>query len=228
MTRLKMAAFLLAGVAFLQAPAAFAQAADPPKTRFEVAFGALWIGHEPLGTGSANETTSTAGSAPLFSTSADLASVAGIDGRIGVRLTRSLVAEVEASYLKPQLRIAISGDFEGAAALTATETVEQVMVGGGVLWYLPNRRWSPRFAPFAMAGGGYLRQLHDQETLIETGRFYQLGGGATYLLISSPHFHTKGIGARIDVRALVRSKGVAFDGGSKTSPAAGVSAFVRF
>jgi hypothetical protein len=227
-TRLKLAAFLLAGVAFLQAPAAFAQAADPPRTRFEAAFGALWIGRQPLGASSANETKSTGDSTPLFSTSSDLAGAAGIDGRVGVRVTRSLVAEVEASYAKPQLRIAISGDAEGAAATTATETVQQFTVGAGVLWYLPNRGWTPRLAPFAMAGGGYLRQLHDQATLIETGRFYQFGGGATYLLFSSPHFHTKGIGARADVRALIRSKGIAFDGGGHPSPAFGASAFVRF
>ena len=146
--------FLLAGAAMSQAPTAFAQAADPPQARFEMAFGALWIGHQPLGASSANETTSTGGSAPLFSTSSDLASAAGIDGRVSVRVTRSLAAEVEASYLKPQLRIAISGDSESAAAITATETVEQVTVGAGVLWYLPHRGRAPRFAPFAMAGGG--------------------------------------------------------------------------
>jgi len=219
---------LLAGVAMLQASAAFAQSADPPRPRFELGIGALWIGRQPLGTKAATETTGAGGSTALFNTSSDLASAAGIDGRIGVRVTRSVVAEAEASYLKPQLRITISGDVEGAAAVTATETVQQVTIGGGVLWYLTNRAWTRRFAPFVMAGGGYLRQLHDQATLVETGRFYQFGGGATYLLASSRHFHTKGIGARVDVRALIRSKGVAFDGGAKTSPAVGVSAFVRF
>jgi hypothetical protein len=227
-TRLETASFLLAGVAMLWAPAVFAQSADPPMPRFEVAIGSLWIGRQPLGTKSATETTGAGGSTPLFSTSSDLAGAAGIDGRIGIRVTQSIVAEAEASYLEPQLRIAISGDFEGAAAVTATETVQQVTIGGGVLWYLPNRAWTRRFAPFAMAGGGYLRQLHDQATLVETGRFYQFGGGLTYLLVSSRHFHTKGIGARVDVRALIRSKGVAFDGGAKTSPAVGVSAFARF
>ena len=228
MTRPKMAACLLAGVAFLQAPAAFAQPADPPQTRFEAAFGALWIGHQPLGVSSANETTSTGGTTPLFSTSSDLASTAGIDGRVGVRVTRSLVAEVEASYAKPQLRIAVSGDAEGAAAVTATETIQQFTVGAGVLWYLPHGGWIPRLAPFARAGGGHLRQLHDQATLIETGRFYEFGGGATYLLVSRPHVHLKGIGARVDLRAIRRSKGVVFDGGGATSPAFGASAFVRF
>ena len=143
-----------------------------------------------------------------------------------MRVTRSFVAEAEASYLKPQLRIAISGDAEGAAAVTATETIQQFTIGGGVLWYLPNRGWTPRVAPFAMAGGGYLRQLHDQATLVETGRFYQFGGGVETLLVSGRHFHTRG-SARAPTSAR-SCEGVAFDGGSKTSPAAGVSAFVRF
>jgi len=190
--------------------------------------GALWVGGQPLGTKAATETTGPGGSAPLFSTSSDLAGAAGIDGRVGVRLTRALVAEAEASYLTPQLRVAISGDFEGAAAVTATETVQQFTIGGGVLWYLPNGGRTRRFAPFAMAGGGYLRQLHDQGTLVDTGRYYQVGGGATYLLASGRHFHTNGIGARADVRAFIRSQGAAFDGGGHTSPAVGLTAFVRF
>jgi hypothetical protein len=212
----------------LQAPAAFAQQAEPDNPRWEVGIGSLWIGRQPLGTKSATETTSAGGTLSLFDSSSELGSGAGVSGHVGVRLTHSLVAEAEASYVKPPLRIAISGDFESAPALTATETVRQVTIGGDVLWYLPHRTWMLRVAPFAMAGGGYLRQIHESATVIETGRFYQFGGGATLLLVTGRHFHARGIGARVDARALIRSKGVAFDGGSRTSPAAGVSAFVRF
>lgn len=200
----------------------------PPASRFELGIGALWIGGEPLGTKTATETTGAGGTLALFSSSSELAGAAGVEGRVGVRLARSLVAEVEASYLKPQLRIAISADAEGAAAVTATETIQQFTIGGNLLWYLPGHRWSPRFAPFATAGGGFVRQLHEQATLLETGRFYQFGGGVSALVVSRGRFHAKGVGLRADVRALIRSKGVAFDDGSKTSPAAGVSAFVRF
>jgi hypothetical protein len=48
------------------------------------------------------------------------------------------------------------------------------------------------------------------------------------LLRSSRRLHSKGIGVRADVRALVRSKGVAFDGESAVSPAAGAAFFIRF
>lgn len=224
MTRGCSAALL--AIVLLQAPRALAQS-DPPRSHVEVGAGLLWAGSQPLGTKAATESTGAGGTSPLFSTSTQLSGVAGLAGRIGVRLTKSLVVEGDASYLKPQLRVAVSADAEGAAPVTATETMQQFTVGAKALWYLPGRRWT-RIEPFVMAGGGYLRQLHEAATLAQTGRFYQVGGGVSALLVTQRHFHTKGAGVRFDASALVRSQAVAFDGGSKTSPAAGVSAFVRF
>lgn len=215
-----------AALVLVPAPAR-AQSADPPASRVEIGAGVIWIGRQPLGDVAATETTGTGGKQTLFTASSELAAGGGISGRAGVRLGRSLAVEVEGSYVKPQLRIALSGDSEGAAPITAVETVEQYTIGVAVLEYLPVRRL-PRVTPFATAGGGYLRQLHEAATLVDTGRYYQFGGGASFLLVSGRHFHTKGFGARVDARAVVRSKGVAFDGGSKTSPAAGASLFVRF
>ena len=226
MSGIRIAAFLLAGAVTLHAPAALAQSADPPFPRFEAGLGGLWMRRQPLAENTVTETTGAGGARPLFQSSSELSGASGFAGRLGVRVTGSLVAEGEASYGKPQLRIALSGDAEGAAAVTATETVQQFTIGGGLLWYVPVR--TERLAPFAMAGGGYLRQLHEGATLIETGRFYQFGGGVSVLLLPGKRFHTEGVGARVDARAVIRSRGVAFDGGSTTSPAVGVSAFVWF
>jgi hypothetical protein len=214
--------------AVLQATPAFAQSSAVAAYHVEIGAGVIWMGREPIGMRTATETTGAGGTASLFNTSSELGGAAGFDGRIGVPLSRSLVAEAEASYLKPQLRIATSGDTEGAAAVTASETIQQFTVGGNLRWMLPGRRWSARLAPFVLGGGGYMRQLHDQATLLETGHFYQFGAGVETLLMARRRFPGRGVGARADVRAVVRGKGIAFDGGSKTSPAAGVSAFVRF
>jgi hypothetical protein len=223
--RLGSVAFLLVGTALHALPAS-AQAASPPESRFEIGIGGLWMGTESFGTKPATETTGSGAATPLFNSSSELAGAFGVEGRIGVRVLRSLVAEADASYLNPQLRIATSGDTEGAAAVTATETVQQFTVGGSALWYLPGGH--SQIAPFLMAGAGYLRQLHEQGTLVGAGRYYQVGGGVNLMLVSSRRSHTKGIGARVDARAIIRSQGIAFDGGSTTSPAVGVSAFVRF
>jgi hypothetical protein len=68
----------------------------------EVSIGTLWIGPLALGQNDANETTPTGGALKLFSTSTELASVAGLDARVAVRLLRSLDAEVEAAYGRPR------------------------------------------------------------------------------------------------------------------------------
>ena len=227
MTRIRTVALLLAAISTLRAIPAIAQP-GPSRSRVEIGAGLLWTGSIPLGARAATETTASGGTSALFSTTSELAGVAGLEGRIGVRVTESIVLEGQVSYLKPELRVAVSADAEGASAVTAVEVMQQFTIGGRALWYVPGRRRSSRFAPFAMVGGGYLRQLHEQATLVQTGRFYQFGGGVSALLVSRPHFHTKGAGVRFEVSALVRSGGVSFDGGSQTSPAAGASAFVRF
>jgi hypothetical protein len=196
--------------------------------RLEVSVGALWVGHQALGSNDANETTPGGGSLKIFTTSSDLASVAGLEGRIAVRLMRSLEAEVEASYGTPGLKITISGDIENAPPATAIETVRQFTVGAGVVWYVPFRRGTERLVPFVTAGGGHLRQIHEERTFLETGQYYQVGGGVKYLLFSRPRGFMNAIGARVDVRAVVRRMGVAFDNSAHTSPAFGAAAFVRF
>jgi hypothetical protein len=211
-----------------RATVAYAQPASGDPGRFEVSVGSLWIGHEPLGSNSANETTSSGGTRALFTTSTDLASAGGVEGRVSVRVWRAIDIEVEASYGKPQLKTSISGDVEGAAALTATETLRQITVGAGVVWNVPRRLWGGRLVPFATAGGGYLRQLHENDVLIDTGRYFQIGAGVKVPLLSSSRRFVKGVGARVDARAIVRSKGVDFDGARHASPAIGVAVFVGF
>ena len=202
----------------LQVSPAFAQSSDPPSFRLEAGVGVIWMGREPIGARTATETTGAGGTSPLFTTSSELAGAAGFAGRLGVRLTRSLVAEAEASYLKPQLRIALSADSEGAAAVTASETIQQFTIGGNVRWMLPGRWWSPRLAPFALGGGGYLRQLHDQATLVETGRFYQVGAASKRAARWRGGDFTRGAGVRVDVRALIRSKGSRSTAGRRRRP----------
>jgi hypothetical protein len=70
--------------------------------------------------------------------------------------------------------------------------------------------------------------MHEGRILLETGRYYQVGGGVKFLLFARPRGLFNAAGARVDVRAVVRTEGVAFDERGHASPAVGVSAFVRF
>jgi hypothetical protein len=226
MTRRMRAALLVMALCALADRAALAQTPASDAGRLELSVGGAWLGAESLGSATAAETTGTLSMLPLFSTTSTLAGAPVVEARIGWRAWRALTAEAQASYGTPELRIAVSGDAEGAAPLTAVERIQQFTIGGAIVWYPPIR--APRVAPFITAGGGYLRQLHENATLAQTGRYYQFGGGMTVPFASRPGARLSAVGLRIDVRAMVFVDGVAFDGAGHVAPAAGASLFLRF
>jgi hypothetical protein len=204
--------------------------AQSPEGRVEVAVGASWVGSSSLGSRDANETTSTLAQLPLFSTSTRLAGAPSVEGRVGWRLSRTLMVEGDASYGRPELQVTITNDAEAgltSGSVTAAERLEQFTAGGSLVWYPPVGQ-SSRLAPFLTAGVGYLRQLHETATLVQTGRYYQFGGGIAVPLTSRPTSRLKTIGVRIDARGLVRVDGVAFDSSARVVPSAGASLFIRF
>ncbi len=228
MSRARAAAFAVVAVFAVSSREARAQSSQTPiPGRVEASVGVLWAGHQTLGAAEANETTGAGSSMRLFSASSDLAAMSGVDGRVGVRVLRSLEFAVEASYAKPKLNVALSNDIENAPPVVATETMQQLMLGGNVLWYLPAGSTS-RLAPFATGGGGYLRQVHEDGTLVDTGRYYQFGGGVKFLLFSHPAGRLAALGVSVEARAVLRAKGVAFDEKLHASPSLGAALFVRF
>ena len=230
MTRL---ARVLAVALGLAACAPLAVSAQPPTGpepgRVELGIGRMWIGPETVGSGDATETTSSGGALSLFSTSTKLAAGSGFEGRAGIALTHAFELEASGTYAVSHLRTRISGDFENAVPVTATETVQQFTVGGGMLWYVRHRQARPAtVAPFLMAGGGYLRELHEGSVLIETGRFYEVGGGVKFLFGWQEGTRLKGVGLRIDAKAMTRTGGIAFDSRFRVSPKLGAALYVRF
>ena len=199
-----------------------AQSAGPG--RFEFAAGPRWTGGLSLAAGDASETTSSGSAFRLFTTSTTLASATSFDARFGVRIAPRLQAQVSGDYGTPTLRINAGNDVEGAASITATERIQQFVVRGGVSWLLPRpRRFG--FAPFLTAEAGYLRELHDAQTLVQTGRVIEIGGGATYPFKSNG---SKEVGARIDARAVLRSKGAVLDDDVHVTPALSAGVYLRF
>jgi outer membrane protein with beta-barrel domain len=222
MTAKRTAAFSMLLVFALAVAPAWAQP-TAASGRLELAAGGLWVGRTTLTGGDAHETTATGGTFRLFSTSSSLASMAGFEARVGYSVTRRLQVEAAASLVRPELRVTVGDDAESAAAVTATERIQQFTFGGDVLWYVAA---GGRIAPFVEAGGSYMRLLHDGKSLAETGRAYEAGLGFKYALHASAG-GVKAIGLRVDARAVARSKAVIFDK-LRVSPAAGVSIYLRF
>jgi hypothetical protein len=224
---------VVAAAMVLPASPALAQAgatsSTDPAGRLELAIGAVWSGRVPLGARDANETTGSGGTFRLFSSSTELGSVSGLEGHIGLRVMSRLEAEASGSYGKPDMRTRVDSDFETSnAPLTITDKVQQFTIGGAALWYPRVPRLSGRARAFVRAGAGYLRQLENDGALIVTGRTYDVGGGLKLALTSRQAGWLKGIGARLDARAIVQQKGVIFDNRTHVSPALGASVYVRF
>jgi hypothetical protein len=193
---------------------------------WEAAFGIAWIGTSPSGTIDATLTGPTGDRVRLFSTSTELASTPALDARFGRRITRVIQGEVSASYARPELQTKLSADAEGGPDAVASESLRQIAILGGVV------AWLPRFAsvrPFVAGGGGYLRELHEGDTLAQGGGAYYAGGGIAIALgESSRPRKVKAVGVRVDGRALFRSGPLAIDGQTHAAPALTASLFARF
>ena len=221
-------AALLACAAIACGGATAAAQGNTPTGRVEVGGGVAWIGQASLGSSDATESTASGPPSTIFRTSSNLSSAGGWGVHVNVRVTSRLEVTGGAGFTRPTIRTEISNDIETSAAVTATERVDQYTFSAGALWYLPFRRPGSRVYPFLSGSAGYLRQLHDMNTLAATGQVYQVGGGAKIFFASRRRSWLKGYGLRGDAGVTARTKGVAFDGGTLYSPSFAASLFVRF
>jgi hypothetical protein len=200
--------------------------AQTPPGRVDASIGVRWTGTMTFPSESADETTLGNGQLVLFNSATALEGSAGIEARIGARLTSTLRAEGTFARLRPTLRTRITSDAEGIPDTTAIERITEYTVAAGVTAQLA--RWRiGRLAPFAAAGGGYLRQLHEGSRLVETGRTYYVGVGGRYPLMIRARGRLTSAGIRADARAAFSTGGVALDGGgTRATPSLSIGLFV--
>ena len=201
--------------------------------RFEYGGGVVWLGSGSLGSNDALETTPTGSTSRLFGTTTTIASAPGVEVHVGFALSPRFEAEAFASFAKPPLRTVVSNDVESPTGVTAVETVNQYLFGGGIVWYTPARSSqnvprAPQLRPFLSAGAAYTRQLHESNTLAETGQMFYGGAGVKYFFRSRTTKGFKGFGLRGDARIAAYRKGVAFEDRIRYSPVLAASVFARF
>ena len=222
----------LAGVAALwlhAAPGWAQQPTDPEAGRSEISAGLGWIGSSAIGSRDATLTGAAGDRFRLFSTQSDLGRRFEVHLRLGTQVARATEFEAALAFARPTVTTNISADAENAAATSAAEAVIDASIAAGVRVSPGAWRVGPRVHLFVVGGGGFLRELHEERTLSQTGRIVYAGGGASVPLqtpgvsVRSDH-----VGIRIDLRAMVRSGGVAFDGQSHVSPVVTGSIFAKF
>jgi hypothetical protein len=227
------AVVLTAATPGLAQPAARAPLPSWRPWRPVISAGGGWIGADAVGAVTAETRTATIGTSspppfPLFRTDSTLRSAARFEAAIGVPVSTSLMVEVLGSVARPTLSTAISGDVEGARSATATEWVDEYTVGARLIWDLGRWEWGGRARPFVAAGGAYLRQLHEDRVLVETGQVWSAGGGVRVWLRRGGPRLGPSIGAAGEIGWSWRSGGIAFVDGARSMPTAGLRAVVGF
>jgi hypothetical protein len=201
--------------------------AQPLAGNVELAVGVRWTGPTELGSADASETASNGSRFRLFGTRTSLELATGVEGSFRMQLGSSFDVGVSSSFSQAKLRSEIASDVEGVPDVEALENINELAIEGTMLARL---NWRPFGAarPFISGGAGYLRHLHEDRTLIESGYIFHLGAGIDYVLRTGGTGIVKTTGIRLDGRAVIRARGVAFDDRSRVAPAVTAAMFLRF
>jgi hypothetical protein len=223
----------LAAIVVLAASAGsvWAQAAvDRPVRRIEADAGAGILGGGGLGSADANlrRNDPVRETFRLFATSSDVGRAPLWLVRLAFPFNRRFAIEGALTKATPGVRVSATSDFEGAPSITTTETIDQYFIDGSVLVMLDELQIGTRAVPFAAAGAGYLRQLHEGQRLVEQGQVYHAGGGMKYWLLTRKAGAVRSAGLRADARAYFLRGGISFDNRPRSHVAISGSVFVGF
>jgi hypothetical protein len=207
--------------------ASSAQAQGSNASGVEAAFAAGWLGGLSFGTSDASLRTRTGDDSPLFSTESTMGAAPVFEARATYPLTSRYAIEGRFGFAMPEVRTSISGDVEGAPSLDVAEQIDQYTFDGALLVMFGDTR-PDSVRPFISLGAGYLRQLHEGQTLVENGVVYHVGGGVRAPFMARQQGLVKTAGARVDGRLNMRNGGIALgeESGTNVSFVAGV--FVGF
>ena len=187
-----------------------------------------WCGGYDIGNSTAELRTNSPGSFTppftLFNVDSRISPSPGGEVRVGVALSRELALEGGVLFAKRRLAFRITGDAETTGPQLDGETLQHYVFDAGLLWQLPVLR-GRSVRTFAGAGAGYLRQLHQDRTLVETGEVYYVLGGARYWLRGLPN-SSRSLGLRGDVRVNLRRNGIDFDDRTRIYPTVSVLMFL--
>jgi hypothetical protein len=197
-----LSALVVASAGVINVPSVAAQAVSEPTGRLQVGVGVGWLGGAALGEQPADLRAASGGPYRLFESENDLSSTSAFETRVGIALTPRYQIEGRAAISRPELRATVSSDAEATGSFTIAESLDQYVFDGGVV--IRFAEWAGMgLTPFASAGAGYVRQLHEGQALVETGHLFYVGGGFTHPLFSRPQGLIRAAGVRADVRLNV-------------------------
>jgi hypothetical protein len=211
-------------------PAAAQTTTHPPVRHFEASVGGLWLSGADLGSNDAElrRNAIPTGDFTLFSTETRMEGAPGFDARVAFWLTRALAVEAGLVMTRPEVHTRVTADAEDAEDLTLVEEMDQYFIDVAAVLLLDRFRIGERTVPFVSGGGGYLRQLHEGRTLVETGQVYHLGGGLRHWLRARDRGFLRAAGVRVDGRLYMLVNGFAFEDGARPHGAISGALFLTF
>ena len=218
-------------IALLVAMPASAQTPVPlPTGRFEVDMGGGWLGGARLGLRDADLRAPAQTPAPfrLFRVDSRFHAAPTFHLKSVVALSRRFGVEAGITVSHPELRASVSNDAEAAPPITIAERIDQYSVDAGVIVMIGELALGSRTLPYVAAGAGYLRQLHEGQTLVEEGRVFHAGGGVKHWLVARDQGFINGAGLRVDARLYFMSGGIGFEDGPRRHGAVSGSVFLTF
>ena len=189
----------------------------------EIGGGVVWIGGYDAGDASATETSNSSTGAPpltLFASTGRVAAVTGVDARAAVYLGSRAAVEGLFQLSQPELRLRLTSDFENAADVTAVGGTSAYVFGGSLVYHFG----SGRVVPFVLGGGGYLRQLDEDNAEVLTGSEVHGGGGVKMWFGTG----ARALGLRVDAQVSSRSRSAGFEEKRRILPVVGAGLIFRF
>jgi hypothetical protein len=188
---------------------------------WEISGGGVFVGGYDFADRTAELTpnTGTTGTPfELFTTDSTVKPAFGLRARVGFFVTSALAVEGGLRLTRPVYEVRISDDAESAADATAEETLSQYLFDASMVWHFGSSGAGGRTVPFVYGGAGYLRELHEEETLVEEGVELHAGGGMKWWFGSR-----RRVGIRGEVGISVRDGGFDFEEKRRIVPEAGAS-----
>jgi hypothetical protein len=217
---------LLAGVSAPAAAQSPGAPAPAPTGKWELSGGSVLVGSYDLGERAAELTpNSGSGSFEQFTTDNRVRQAFGLQARVGFVVTPALVVEGGLRFVRPVYEVRVTGDTENAPDTTVEETLSQYVFDGTAVWHFRRAAFADgRAVPFAFGGAGYLRELHEDQALVEEGVEYHAGGGLKWWLGRG----RRRVGVRVEAGFSMRDGGFDFTDGRRVVPIVGGSVIYAF
>jgi hypothetical protein len=183
--------------------------------------GVGWLGGATLGEQPADLRAASGGPYRLFESESDLGASVSFELRVGFGLTPRFGIEGRVARGAPDLDTMVSSDAEARGSFTISESIDQYVFDGGVVIRLDELE-TMGLMPFASAGAGYVRQLHEGGGLVEEGQIFYVGGGFTRMFYSRSQGFIRAASARVDLRLNVFSLDLDEDSRSQGSLAGSI------